>query len=115
MINIIIICDALLCIAVATVIVTSPQTQNVIAGQSFMLICNATGYPIPNVEWRLNGTSYTIRDSSITTITLTGRLQSNTSNITVTNAVTNDTGKYECVATNVVNTDTQDANVTIQS
>ena len=105
----------LLYTAVATVIVTSPETQNVTAGQSFMLICNATGYPIPSIEWRLNETSYMIRNSSITTITLTGGLRSNTSNITVTNAVTNDTGIYECVATNVVNTDTQDANVTVQS
>ena len=108
-------CDVLLYTAVATVIVTSPETQNVTAGQSFMLICNATGYPVPSIEWRLNETSYMIRDSSITTITLTGGLRSNTSNITVTNAVTNDTGIYECVATNVVNTDTQDANVTVQS
>ena len=80
-----------------------------------MITCNATGYPVPSIEWRLNGTSYIIRDSSITTITLTEGLRSNTSNITVTNATTNDTGIYECVATNVVNTDTQDSNVTIQS
>ena len=105
----------LLCIAVATVIVTSPQTQNVTAGESFMLICNATGYPVPIIVWRLNGTSYMISDPSITTITLTGGLRSNTNNITVTDAMTNDTGIYECVATNVVNTDTQDANVTVQS
>ena len=107
--------NVLLYIAVATVIVTSPQTQNVTAGESFMIICNATGYPVPSIEWRLNGTSYIIRDSSITTITLTEGLRSNTSNITVTNATTNDTGMYECVATNVENTDTQDANVTVQS
>ena len=102
-------------IAVATMIVTSPQTQNVTARQSFMITCNATGYPVPSIEWRLNGTSYIIRDSSITTITLTEGLRSNTSNITVTNATINDTGIYECVATNVVNTDTQDSNVTVQS
>ena len=103
------------CIAVATVIVTSPETQNVTAGQSFTLICNATGYPVPSIVWRLNGTSYMISNSSITTITLTGGLRSNTSNITVTDAMTNDTGIYECVATNVVNTVTQDATITVQS
>ena len=103
-------------IAVATVIVTGPQTQNVTAGQSFMLTCNATGYPVPSIEWTLNGTSYVIRNSSVTTITVTEGLQSNTrlSVIAVTNAITNDTGIYECVATNIVNTDTQDANVTVQ-
>ena len=98
-------------------IVTGPQTQNVTIGQPFMLICNATGYPVPSVEWTLNGSSYIIRDSSITSITLTEELRSNTSVITVTNATTNDAGIYECMATtlNVVNTDTQDANVTLQS
>ena len=101
--------------AVAAVIVTSPQTQNVTIGQSFMLICNATGYPVPSVEWTLNGTSYIIRDSSVNSITLTEGLRSNTSVITVTNATTNDAGIYECTATNVVNTDTQNANVTLQS
>ena len=101
--------------AVTAVIVTSPQTQNVTIGQLVMLICNATGYPVPSVEWTLNGTSYIIRDSSVTSITLTEGLRFNTSVITVTNATTDDAGIYECTATNVVNTDTQDANVTLQS
>ena len=102
-------------ITVATVIVTGPQTQNVTAGSSFMLVCNATGYPVPSIEWTLNGTSYTIRDSSVTTITVTEGLRSNTSDITVTNAMTNDTGVYECIATNRVDTDMQNATVTVQS
>ena len=100
---------------VATVIVTSPQTQNVTAGESFTLLCNATGYPVPSIEWTLNGTSYIIEDPSIATIMPLEGLRSNSSNLTVTSAMTNDTGIYECVATNVVNNDTQDANVTVQS
>ena len=101
--------------AVAAVIITGPQTQNFTIGQSFLLICNATGYPVPSVEWTLNGTTYIIRDSSITSIILTEGLRSNTSVIAVTNAITNDAGIYECIATNVVNNDTQNANVTLQS
>ena len=96
-------------------IVTSPQTQNVTAGESFTLMCNATGYPVPSIEWTLNGTSYIIRNPSIATIMPTERLRSNNSNLTVTGAMTNDTGIYECIATNVVNNDTQDADVTVQS
>ena len=96
-------------------IVTGPQTQNVTAGSSFMLTCNSTGYPVPSINWMLNGTSYIIRDSSVTTITVTERLRSNTSDIRVTNAMTNDTGVYECVATNRVDTDMQNATVTVQS
>ena len=101
-------------ITVATVIVTGPQTQNVTAGQSFILTCNATGYPVPSIEWTLNGTSYII-DPSVATITPMERLRSNTSLLAVSNAMVNDTGIYQCIATNVVNTDTQDANVTVQS
>ena len=104
----------LLFVAVATVIVTGPQTQNVTVGQSFMLICNATGYPVPNIRWTQDGIS---RDSSASNynITVTEGLQSNTSVITITNAQTYDTGIYQCVATNIVNNDTQDATVTVQS
>ena len=102
-------------IAVATVIVTGPQTRNVTAGDSFTLTCNATGYPVPSIEWTLNGTSYVIRNSSVTIITVVEGLRSNTSVLTVSNAMTNDTGIYQCIATNVVNNDTQDANVTVQS
>ena len=102
-------------ITVAAVIITGPQTQNVTAGLSFTLTCNATGYPIPSIEWTLNGTSYTIRNSSVTTITVTEGLRSNTSDITVTNAMTDDTGVYECIATNRVGTDMQNATVTVQS
>ena len=100
------------CLLVAAVIVTSPQTQNVTNGQSFMLICNATGYPVPSIEWTLNGAPYVTGNSSITLIE---GLRSNTSNITVENAMATDTGTYKCVATNVGSSDTQDANVTVQS
>ena len=106
----------LLCFTVvAPMIVTGPQTQNVTAGKQFMLTCNATSYPAPSIEWTLNGTSYVTRDPSVTTITLTEGLQFTNSVITVTNAMTNDTGIYECVATNVVDTDMQSATVTVQS
>ncbi|XP_065904155.1 cell adhesion molecule DSCAML1-like isoform X2 [Dysidea avara] len=101
-------------INVAAVIVDSPQTQNVTAGQSFMLTCNATGYPVPTIEWRQNGTSYTIRDPSVISIIPTDELRSNSSVITVTNATTSDTGLYQCVATNVVGADIENATIIVQ-
>ena len=100
---------------VATVIVTSPQTQNVTAGESFTLLCNATGFPLPSIEWILNGTSYIIEDPSIATIMSMEGLQSNSSNLTVTSAMTNDTGIYECVATNDENIEVRYADVIVQS
>ena len=74
-------------ITVATVIVTGPQTQNVTAGQSFILTCNATGYPVPSIEWTLNGTSYII-DPSVATITSMEGLRSNANVLAVSNAMT---------------------------
>ena len=102
-------------ITVGPVIVTSPQTQNVLAGQSFTLTCNATGYPVPSIKWILNGASYVIRNSSATTINTTEGLPFNTSVLEVSYAMINDTGIYQCIATNVVSNDTRDANVTVQS
>jgi len=101
-------------VIVAAVIVDAPQTQNVTTGESFMLTCNATGYPVPKIEWRQNGTSYTIRDPSVVTIAPTEELQSTSSVITVTNAATSDTGLYQCVATNGVDTDIENATVIVQ-
>ena len=98
-------------LAVATVIVTNQQTQNVIAGRSFSLTCHATGYPVPSIEWTLNGTSY-INGLSIFIIE---GLRFTEDILIVDNAMVSDTGIYQCIATNVVNTDTQDANVTVQS
>ena len=100
---------------VTAVIVESPMTQNVTAGQSFNLTCNATGYPVPTIEWRQNGTSYTIRDPSVITITSTDGLRSNRSVINIDNAIVNDTRLYQCVATNVVDSHTQNATVIVQS
>ena len=101
-------------ITVGPVIVTIPQTQNVTAGQSFTLTCNATGKPVPNIEWTLNGVPYVIRNYSDTTINVTG-LSYNASVLKVSNATINDTGIYQCIATNVVSRDTVDANVIVQS
>ena len=104
----------LLFVAVATVIVIGPQTQNITVGQSFMLTCNATGYPVPNIKWTQNGISRNSL-SSYYNITVTEGLQSNASVITITNAMTSDTGIYQCIATNIVNNNTQDATVTVKS
>ena len=102
-------------ITVGPVIETGPQTQNVTAGQSFVLTCSATGYPVPSIEWTLNGTTYIVADLPFIIISIIEGLRSNSSVLTISDPMTNDTGIYQCIATNVVNNDTQDANVTVQS
>ena len=106
----------LCCLYVVRSIITGNglQSQNVIVGEQFTLTCNATGFPAPSIEWTLNGRTYTIRDPSMVTITTTEGLQFNASVIAVTNATFSDTGLYECVASNLVNTDTQSATVIVQ-
>ena len=96
-------------------IVTGPQTQNVTAGEPFTLTCSATGYPVSSIEWTLNGTTYIVADLPFIIISIIEGLRSNSSVLTISDPMTNDTGTYQCIATNVVNTDTQDANVTVQS
>ena len=95
-------------------IVDSPRAQNVTVGDALILTCSATGSPVPTIEWRQNGTSYNIRDPSVTSITTTDGIQSRSSILNVTNATASDTGLYQCVATNVVNTVTQNATVIVQ-
>ena len=99
----------------APVITTSSQTQNVTAGQPIILTCQATGYPVPSIEWTLNGTINIIADPPVTIINIVEGSRSNTSILLVSNAMINDTGIYQCIATNIVNNDTQDAYVTVQS
>ena len=53
-------------------------------------------------------------DPPVTTITIVEVQRSNTSILVVSNAMVNDTGMYQCIATNVVNTDAQNANVSVQ-
>jgi len=94
--------------------VDGPQTQNVTVGKSFKLTCNATGYPVPTIEWIQNGIPYTIKDSSVITTILTEQLRSNSSVITVPNATTSDTGLYQCVATNGIDSGIKNATVIVQ-
>lgn len=93
-------------------IVRSPLTRNITAGVTFFaLFCNATGYPIPSIEWTVNGTSSEV---AINLPLEDQQSNSNYSALIVRNPRVIDSGIYQCIATNVVNTDTRDANVAVQ-
>ena len=102
-------------IVVATVIEEGPQSQNATARKTFTLTCHATGYPVPSIEWTLNGLPITTGYRNRHIITIVEGLRSNTSVLVVSFAMTKDTGIYQCTATNVVNNDTQDALVIVRS
>ena len=99
-------------ITVIPLIETSPQSQNLIAGGSFSLICLATGYPVPDITWTEDGTSF-FMDNRRVVSTIEG-LRSSGSVLTIANAVVSDSGLYQCVANNVLDTDTADAEVIVR-
>ena len=99
-------------ITVFPLIETSPQPQNLIAGGSFSLICLATGYPVPNIMWTEDGTSFFMNNRRIVS-TIEG-LRSSSSVLTITNALVSDSGLYQCIANNVLGADTADAEVIVR-
>lgn len=104
---------------------TGPQSQNATGGKTFTLTCQATGYPVPSIEWTLNGAplttlmyshySYDYIYKQHHIITIVEGIRSNTSVLVVSYATAKDTGIYQCIATNGVNNDTQDALVIVRS
>jgi len=86
-------------------------------GDTTTITCEAVGYPPPTTVWsRLNGTSsYTIPvNNSVSVLTGSGNVTSVSVNLTLTNANREDTGLYECSASNSVGSDNRNTSVTVQ-
>uniref|UniRef100_A0A8C3XYG7 Hemicentin-1 n=1 Tax=Catharus ustulatus TaxID=91951 RepID=A0A8C3XYG7_CATUS len=71
-----------------------PSEVSVLLGESVQLLCNATGVPTPDVQWLKDGK--TIASDELQRI----RVTSDGSTLNISRALTSDTGKYTCVATN---------------
>ncbi|NXO39218.1 HMCN1 protein, partial [Locustella ochotensis] len=72
-----------------------PSEVSVLLGQSVQLLCNATGVPTPDVQWLKDGKTVASDDlQRIRQVTPDG------STLNISRALTSDTGKYTCVATN---------------
>uniref|UniRef100_A0A8C9UE41 Hemicentin 1 n=1 Tax=Serinus canaria TaxID=9135 RepID=A0A8C9UE41_SERCA len=67
-----------------------PSEVSVLLGESVQLLCNATGVPTPDVQW--------LKDGKTVANQIVYLLDGSTLNIS--RALTSDTGKYTCVATN---------------
>jgi len=67
------------------------------------LSCNATGNPVPTISW--------IRDGSALDTTINSRISFSDvkKKLTITNMNRTDSGEYQCVATNRVESDTSKA------
>ena len=72
------------------------------SGSQLILSCNATGDPIPFIEWRRNGRVYTNSENVRVTSQSIVMLNLAVSSLTVSSITPDDIGVYECVAINVL-------------
>uniref|UniRef100_A0A8C3N479 Hemicentin-1 n=1 Tax=Geospiza parvula TaxID=87175 RepID=A0A8C3N479_GEOPR len=71
-----------------------PSEVSVLLGENVQLLCNATGVPTPDVQWLKDGKTVASDDLQRIRVTPDG------STLNISRALTSDTGKYTCVATN---------------
>ena len=92
-------------------------TTVITEGDTTTITCEAVGYPPPTIVWSgVNETSsYTIPvNNSVSVPTGNGNVTSVSVNLTLTNANREDTGLYECSASNSVGSDNRNTSVTVQ-
>ncbi|XP_010148594.1 PREDICTED: hemicentin-1-like, partial [Eurypyga helias] len=71
-----------------------PSEVSVLLGESIQLVCNANGVPTPVMQWLRDGKTVASDDLQRTRVTPDG------STLNIFRALSSDTGKYTCVATN---------------
>lgn len=79
---------------VAVLVDEDPQDSNVSRADTFTLTCTASAYPLPNITWLHNMT--TVMENVSVSISQTTMARSVTSELTVENATTTDSGDYLC-------------------
>jgi len=81
------------------------------------ITCKVLGYPPPTIAWSRTNKTFSDRVSvsdSISVPTGNGNVTSVSVNLTLTNANREDTGSYQCTASNSVGSDKQNINITVQ-
>ncbi|NXU50379.1 HMCN1 protein, partial [Turnix velox] len=71
-----------------------PSEVSVLLGESIQLVCNANGVPTPVLQWLKDGKPLTVLYD------LPCRVNPDGSTLNIFRALSSDTGKYTCVATN---------------
>ena len=84
-------------------------------GDTVSYVCQATGEPVPTINWYFNGApvnnytdvnKYNIMEMEVNTTTIN-------STLTIVNVKSSDVGTYTCNATNVVSSDTSSGVLTV--
>ena len=76
-----------------------PEDENVTSTEDLVLVCTATGFPVPDIVWIHNGTVVDAAESDQTSITEVSMERQLMSTLTVTNTIFNNSGDYVCNAT----------------
>ena len=90
----------MLCIVTPTITKKSKSKVTVVEGNVLYLVCEAEGFPSPNVTWKKNGK---VLQENI-----------NKTDFIVDDTSENNAGKYECEASNSVGTVSYTVEVTIK-
>ncbi|NWV42606.1 HMCN1 protein, partial [Grantiella picta] len=78
-----------------------PSEVSVLLGESVQLLCNTSGVPTPDVQWLKDGKTVARTLSKLTVLCdASCRVTPDGSTLNISRALTLDTGKYTCVATN---------------
>ena len=85
-------------------------SQTVALYSQLILTCNATGFPIPTIQWNINGSVYNSSDAYID-IHSFDALTIGT--IIINSVVWNDAGLYECVVNNAEGNATKNVTISI--
>ena len=107
----------ILCIADAAEILEPLEIRmDIVEGQNTTLTCIGVGHPPPLVQWRkLNGSlSDRVSITNMSMSTNDGNVTRVTVDLIFTGAYREDTGVYECSATNLLNNATRNVSLILQ-
>ena len=98
---------------------TEENTTVIIEGNVTVITCEAVGFPMPSVVWNKSdgvlSDRVLVSDSvSVPTGNGNGNDTRVTVNLTITNAIREDTGVYTCFANNSIGSDNRNVSLTVQ-
>ena len=98
-------------------VITVFESVIISEGDTTTITCEAIGYPPPTVVWRRTNGTLSDRLSmsdSVSVPTGYGNVTRVSINLTITNALREDTGDYICSANNSIGDDERNVSITVQ-